>query len=101
MRILLVEDDSFLGDTVKEALGAEGYSVDWLAEGELALCALRAESYDATVLDLRLPGKTGVEILRAMRNDGIEVPVLLLTACDALSDKIEGLDAGADDYLTK
>lgn len=101
MRILFVEDDGLLGETVKGALESEGYSVDWLREGNLAFPALKAETYDAAVLDLRLPGQSGVDILQAMRQDGMETPVLMLTACDDLRDKVEVLDAGADDYLTK
>jgi len=101
MRILLVEDDELLGDSVHRALAAEGYAVDWLHEGGLALAALAAESFDLAVLDLRLPGTSGIDILRGMRAQGMQTPVLLLTACDALSDKVAGLDAGADDYLTK
>lgn len=101
MRVLLVEDDQLLGDTVNQALDAEGYAVDWLSEGDLAIPAMKAETYDLVVLDLRLPGKSGIDILKAMRGVGMETPVLVLTACDALSDKVEGLDAGADDYLTK
>ena len=101
MRILLVEDDQLLGDTVNQALDAEGYAVDWLSDGDLAIPALKAETYDLVVLDLRLPGTSGIDILKAMRGEGMESPVLVLTACDALDDKVEGLDAGADDYLTK
>lgn len=101
MRILLVEDDHLLGDTVKRALEAEGYAADWLREGNLALAALKAETYDLAVLDLRLPGQTGIEILRSMRAQHMETPVLVLTACDDLRDKVDVLDSGADDYLTK
>jgi len=101
MRILLVEDDQQLGDSVHRALCAEGYAVDWLDDGRLAVPAVTAESFDLVVLDLRLPGKSGLEILRALREQGVQTPVLLLTACDDLSDKVAGLDAGADDYLTK
>lgn len=101
MRILLVEDDNFLGDTIKEALDAEGYAVDWFCRGELALSALQAETYDAVLLDRRLPGTSGIEVLKSLRQQRMEVPVLMLTACDALGDKVGGLDAGADDYLTK
>lgn len=101
MRILFVEDDHLLGDTVKRALETEGYAVDWLREGNLALAALKAEVYDLAVLDLRLPGYTGIEIVRAMRSHELETPVLVLTACDDLRDKVEVLDSGADDYLTK
>ncbi|MFV8816419.1 response regulator transcription factor [Haliea sp. E17] len=101
MRVLLVEDDSLLGDSVSQALAAEGYAVDWLSDGSLVLAAVQAGTFDLLVLDLRLPGLSGIEILHALRGAGIQTPVLLLTACDALSDKVAGLDAGADDYLTK
>lgn len=101
MRVLLVEDDPMLGDSVKASIAAEGYAIDWLEEGSKVLGALRSDSYDLLVLDNRLPGKTGIDILKAMRAEAMQTPVLLLTACDALSDKVAGLDAGADDYLTK
>jgi len=101
MRILLVEDDAYLGDSVSQALGAEGYAVDWLKDGSLAAAALQSESFDAVVLDVRLPGKSGIQVLHSLRAQGLQTPVLLLTACDALEDKVAGLDAGADDYLTK
>lgn len=101
MRILLVEDDHLLGDTVQRALEAEGYAADWLREGNLALATLKAETYDLAVLDLRLPGQSGLEILRAMRQQQMETPVLVLTACDDIRDKVDVLDSGADDYLTK
>lgn len=101
MRILLVEDDQLLGDTVQRALETEGYALDWLREGNLALAALKAETYDLAVLDLRLPGQSGMEIVRAMRSRNLETPVLVLTACDDLRDKVDVLDSGADDYLTK
>lgn len=101
MRILLVEDDQLLGDTVHQALVADGYAVDWITQGSHALPALQAENFDLVILDLRLPGKSGIDILGAMRAQEMPTPVLMLTACDALSDKVAGLDAGADDYLTK
>jgi len=98
---MLVEDDQLLGESVSQALGEEGYAVDWFTDGSLASPALKAESFDLVVLDRRLPGKSGIDILRAMRAAGAQTPVLMLTACDALQDKVDGLDAGADDYLTK
>lgn len=101
MRVLLVEDDQLLGETVHQALAAEGYSVDWITNGLHAVPALCAESFDLVVLDLRLPGNSGIKILRTMRGQDMQMPVLLLTACDSLQDKVAGLDAGADDYLTK
>jgi len=101
LRILLVEDDHFLGDSVLKALLAENYTVDWLTEGRAVSTALISENYDLVILDNRLPGQSGLDILRELREAKQDVPVLMLTACDALEDKIRGLDAGADDYLTK
>ncbi len=101
MRVLLVEDDQQLGDSVSQALSAEGYAVDWLDDGALVAGAMQSGSFDLVLLDVRLPGQSGVDILRGLRAENIQTPVLLLTACDALSDKVAGLDAGADDYLTK
>lgn len=101
MRILLVEDDQLLGESVSQSLDEEGYAVDWFCDGSLAGPALEAENFDLVVLDRRLPGRSGIDILRSMREGGSQTPVLLLTACDALQDKVDGLDAGADDYLTK
>ena len=101
MRILLVEDDEMLGDSVKGALSAEGYAVDWFTDGSLVLSTLKSGSHDLLILDVRLPGKSGIEVLVSLRAEEIQTPVLLLTACDAIDDKVKGLDAGADDYLTK
>jgi DNA-binding response OmpR family regulator len=101
MRILLVEDDELLGDSIRAAIAADGYAIDWLRDGRLVQAAVKDGSYDLIILDIRLPGKSGIEILKSLRGDHLEVPVLLLTACDSISDKVAGLDAGADDYLTK
>lgn len=101
MRILYVEDDELLGDSVRSAAALEGYAIDWLNDGELAVGALKCGSYDLIILDRRLPGLSGIDVLKALRAEGTETPVLLLTACDSLDDKVAGLDAGADDYLTK
>ncbi|BAO45202.1 response regulator [Thiolapillus brandeum] len=101
MRLLLVEDDPLLGDGLKLGLQAEGYTVDWLREGKQALHALLTEDFDLVVLDLGLPGMDGLEVLREIRQRGMTVPVLILTARDAVSDRVGGLDKGADDYLTK
>lgn len=101
MRILLVEDDHLLADSLVEALKAEGYFVDWLDDGKLAASLLRVENVDLVILDQRLPGYSGLELLCEMRSSENMTPVLLLTACDAVEDKVAGLDAGADDYLTK
>jgi two-component system response regulator QseB len=101
MRILYVEDDVLLGDSVKSSATAHGYAVDWVRDGTEALTLVKSRAYDIVLLDRRLPGVQGVEILRSLRAQGMDVPVLLLTACDSLEEKVVGLDAGADDYLTK
>ena len=101
MRLLLVEDDSLLGDGIRAGLMLAAYAVDWVQDGKMALLALADHSYDACVLDLGLPGKDGLTVLREMRSRGDQTPVLLLTARDTPEDKITGLDHGADDYLTK
>ncbi|MFV5213542.1 response regulator [Azonexus caeni] len=101
MRLLLVEDDTLLGDGIRAGLMLAAYAVDWVPDGKLALLALADHSYDACVLDLGLPGKDGLAVLREMRGRGDQTPVLLLTARDTAEDKIAGLDHGADDYLTK
>lgn len=101
MRVLLVEDDLLFGDTINETLRGEGYSCDWLKDGAVVDTALASDSYDLLILDNWLPGKTGVEILKQLRERDLDIPVLMLTACDSVSDKVVGLDAGADDYLTK
>ncbi|WP_317932276.1 response regulator transcription factor [Halioxenophilus sp. WMMB6] len=101
MRLLVVEDDLLLGESLTDAVTAEGYSVDWLQDGQLVVSAMQSGSYDLVVLDQRLPGKSGLEILRQARAENIDLPVLMLTAADAVSDRVSGLDAGADDYLTK
>lgn len=101
MRILLVEDDLLLGEGTQTALKQEGYAVDWIQDGQHAETALLTESFDAVILDLGLPRKSGVEVLKTIRHRGIQTPVLILTARDSVNDRIMGLDAGADDYLTK
>jgi DNA-binding response OmpR family regulator len=101
LRLLLVEDDTLLGDGIRAGLMLAAYAVDWVPDGKLALLALADHSYDACVLDLGLPGKDGLAVLREMRGRGDQTPVLLLTARDTAEDKIAGLDHGADDYLTK
>ena len=101
MRILLVEDDPMIGETVLEALQAEGYGVDWVKDGDSADSAAMFCSYDLIVLDLGLPGMDGLEVLRRLRNRKQAVPVLIATARDAVAQRIRGLDAGADDYLLK
>ena len=101
MRLLLVEDDSALGEGIRVALKPEGYTVDWLQDGRSALHALTHETFDLAVLDLGLPDMDGLEVLRRLRERQQSVPVLVLTARDATSDRIQGLDAGADDYMVK
>lgn len=101
MRILLVEDDSQLGESLEAALKLEQYAVDWLKSGDAVKAALSATPYDLVVLDLGLPVVPGMQVLRQMRHDKHDMPVLVLTARNTLQDKIDGLDSGADDYLTK
>ena len=101
MRILLVEDDKMIGDGIKAGLTKLGFSVDWFTEGETGRAALYSAPYDAVVLDLTLPGLDGLQILRDWREQGRSEPVLILTARDALSQRVEGLRLGADDYLCK
>lgn len=101
MRILLVEDDKLIGDGIKAGLTKLGFSVDWFTEGETGRAALYSAPYDAVVLDLTLPGLDGLQILRDWREQGHSEPVLILTARDALNQRVEGLRLGADDYLCK
>lgn len=101
MRVLLVEDDRMIGQAVLDALRAEHYAADWVRDGTAADAALRDQSFDAVILDLGLPGRSGLEVLTALRSRGAKVPVLVATARDAVSDRIAGLDAGADDYVVK
>lgn len=101
MRLLLVEDDSALGEGIRVALKPEGYTVDWVQDGRSALHALTHERFDLAILDLGLPDMDGLDVLRRLRERQQAVPVLVLTARDATSDRIQGLDAGADDYLIK
>lgn len=101
MRILLVEDDNLLGDALQAGLKQSGHAVDWMKDGVAADQALQTEPYAAVVLDLGLPRMEGLEVLRRLRGRGNAVPVLILTARDAVDSRIAGLDAGADDYLLK
>ena len=102
MRLLLVEDDTMIGEVVLDLLRAEHYAVDWVKDGEMADTALRqSQSYDLVILDLGLPRKDGLEVLRAMRSRKDRTPVLIATARDAVAQRIAGLDAGADDYVLK
>lgn len=101
MRILLIEDDGLIGDGIKVGLGKMGFSVDWFTRGNDGMHALSAAPYDAVVLDLSLPEVDGMVILRHWRQQGRDEPVLILTARDALAQRVEGLQQGADDYLCK
>ncbi|KRW57982.1 response regulator transcription factor [Pseudomonas sp. TTU2014-080ASC] len=101
MRLLLVEDNVQLADELQANLKSQGYAVDWLADGRDAAIQGSTEPYDLMVLDLGLPGKPGLEVLREWRAGQLSTPVLVLTARDSWAERIEGLKAGADDYLTK
>ena len=101
MRILLVEDDPLLGDGLRAGLRQLGFQVDWVRDGDAAERELRAEPYAAAVLDLGLPRRDGLDVLASVRRAGVTVPVLVLTARDAVPDRIRGLDLGADDYVVK
>lgn len=101
MRILLAEDDPLLGDGLRAGLRQQGFQVDWVRDGMAADRELRAQSYAAAVLDLGLPTVDGLTVLAHVRQQGLTLPVLILTARDAISDRIKGLDSGADDYVVK
>jgi two-component system OmpR family response regulator/two-component system response regulator QseB len=101
VRILLVEDDPLLGDGMRAGLRQQGFQVDWVRDGDAAECEARAQPYAAVVLDLGLPRKNGLDVLAELRATGVTLPVLVLTARDAVSDRVRGLDAGADDYVLK
>lgn len=101
MRVLLVEDDEMIGQSLREALAGNGWSVDWVKDGLLAQSALEDGDYACVLLDLGLPKRDGVEVLRKARASGDATPVLVLTARDGLDDRVAGLDLGADDYLLK
>lgn len=101
MRILLIEDDSVIGSAVREQIAADGHSVDWVTRLDMASDALAVATYDVLLLDLMLPDGRGIAFLKALRAAGARGPVIITTALDQLSDRIEGLNAGADDYLVK
>lgn len=101
MRILLVEDDDMLGEAVRDGLRQESYVVDWVRDGGAAQAALSTAGFNAVVLDLGLPGTDGLTVLRWLRQSGQSTPVVIVTARDRVTDRITGLDAGADDYLVK
>ncbi|MFS2002247.1 response regulator [Duganella sp. CT11-25] len=101
MRILLIEDDPMIGESMEEALRGECYAVDWVRDGDMAELSIRQDVYDLLVLDLGLPKRQGMDVLRRHRAQGGETPVLIVTARDATAARVAGLDAGADDYLVK
>ena len=101
MRLLLVEDDTMIGETVLDLLRAENFAVDWVRDGEMADTALRSQRYDMVLLDLGLPRRDGIEVLKALRARKDNTPVMVVTARDAVQERVAGLDAGADDYLLK
>jgi two-component system response regulator QseB len=101
MRVLLIEDDALLGDGVCVGLTQAGFTVDWVKDGKSGLAAASAGGHDLIILDLGLPGIPGHQVLSSLRKQGHETPVLILTARDTVDERIAGLDAGADDYMTK
>src|SRR5476649_193961 len=101
MRILLVEDDRMIAEGVRKALRSDGFAVDWVQDGEAALTAVGGEPYDLMLLDLGLPKRDGLDVLKSLRAKGNALPVLIVTARDSIADRVKGLDAGADDYLVK
>ena len=101
MKLLLAEDDTMLGSGMEKGLTLAGFHVDWVHNGNDAIDALGNRSYDVVLLDIGLPDPDGLTILRWMRNDGQHTPVMLVTARDAVPDRVAGLNLGADDYLTK
>src|SRR5256886_2921693 len=101
MRVLLAEDDPMIGASVRQGLRQDGFAVDWVEDGRAAELALAEHAHDAIVLDLGLPKRAGLDVLGAMRRSGDTRPVLILTARDAVADRVAGLDAGADDYVVK
>lgn len=101
MRVLLVEDNEILGEAVRDHIAAAGHAVDWMKTLDDARTSLRAVSYGLILLDLRLPDGSGISLLKALRAGGNAAPVIILTAHDQISDRIEGLNSGADDYLVK
>jgi two-component system, OmpR family, response regulator len=101
MRVLLVEDDQMIAQGLQTALRQDGCTVDWMRDGNSAAAALRDERFDLVLLDLGLPGRDGLTVLRDLRRRGDATPVLILTARDELRDRVAGLDAGADDYIVK
>ncbi|SAL27548.1 two component transcriptional regulator [Caballeronia sordidicola] len=101
MRVLVVEDDVMIGDAIEGALRDANYGVDWVRDGKMALASIETQVYDVVLLDLGLPRKDGLEVLRVVRESGNLVPLVVITARDSVEDRIRGLDSGADDYVLK
>lgn len=101
MRVLLVEDDPMIGEAIQGSLKDASFAADWVKNGQTAMSTLGSQHYDMVLLDLGLPGKDGLEVLRAVREKNNQVPLLIITARDGLDDRIRGLDSGADDYVLK
>jgi len=101
VRLLLVEDDAMIGEAIRSGLKRDGFALDWVRDGDAADRVLRTEQFDLLLLDLGLPRKDGLQVLKSLRARGDMLPVLIITARDAVSDRVQGLDAGADDYLVK
>lgn len=101
MRLLLVEDDTMIGEAVLDLLRAEHYAVDWVRDGDMAATAAKSQNYDLILLDLGLPRRDGLDVLRELRARKDRVPVLIATARDSVQQRVQGLDAGADDYILK
>ncbi len=101
MRILLVEDDALLGDALQVGLREQGFAVEWIRDGAAGEAALASDEFTAVVLDLGLPRMSGLELLQRVRNRGDHTPVIILTAREAVDDRVRGLDLGADDYVVK
>ncbi|WP_061286727.1 response regulator [Herbaspirillum chlorophenolicum] len=101
MRVLLVEDDAMIGEAIQAALKDASYAVDWIKDGKIAITTITSQHYDIALLDLGLPGKDGLDVLRSIRAKDIPIPLLIITARDDLDDRLQGLDGGADDYVLK
>jgi DNA-binding response OmpR family regulator len=101
MRLLLVEDDVMVASGIKLGLTGAGYAVDWVGSAERALDVMATEVFDAAIIDIGLPRADGLELTRRIRHNAYALPILILTARDALSDRVQGLDGGADDYMVK
>jgi two-component system, OmpR family, response regulator QseB len=101
MRVLVVEDDQMIAEAIRTALTQDGYTVEWIGDGARAAAALATSSFDIVLLDLGLPRRSGLEVLREARRQGTTTPVIIITARDDVQSRIAGLDSGADDYLVK